>query len=115
MSELNNFIKPFNENNTNNILKKKDKKDKQGILKKDIEEMNYKNFYENNIILIKLKHENLKYIAKKFGLKFSGTKQVLVDRIEIFFNRTKNIIKIQSNLVIIDIIIYCHVYLYFIY
>jgi hypothetical protein len=97
MSELNNCIKPFNENDTNNIFEKKEKKEKKELSTKEIDKIDYKFFYKNNVFLLKLKLDELKYIAKKFSLKFSGTKQVLVDRIELFFYRTKNIIKIQSN------------------
>jgi hypothetical protein len=95
MSEINNNIKIIKENITNKKLKKKE--NEELVPSKEVIELDYKYFFKNNVSLIRFKLDDLKYIAKKNSLRFSGKKQVLVSRIELFFNKTKNAIKIQSN------------------
>lgn len=63
-------------------------------ISKKVQQINYDSA---NILFHKLKVHELKYISKKYGLKFSGTKKILIDRIVDLFNKTKPVVKIQSQ------------------
>ena len=67
------------------------------INKPSIEELNYTNFFKSNMTLTKYKIPELKAFAKKNNMHISGTKQVLIDRITMFFIYTKNAIIIQRR------------------
>jgi hypothetical protein len=54
------------------------------------------NYFKNKINLSKMKVKELKEIAKKYKIKITATKPVLIERIQIYFKRLKNIILIQS-------------------
>jgi len=114
-----NNIKPINilntfQNNEQNLIQntieKNDNKDedkhekkhekkvkKEIIIKESVKSLDYKYYFKNEIIINNYKLEELKYISKKFHLKSSGKKQILVERIKKFFIETKNAIIIQSN------------------
>lgn len=62
--------------------------------KKEI--ISYIEYYKKQIDLTKYKIPELKIIAKYNGLHVSGTKKILIDRIEIYFRQSKYAVKIQS-------------------
>lgn len=59
-------------------------------------EYSYKDYLNKKINLYKFKIPQLKTIAKKNKLHITGTKGVLIERIEKHFNNVHNIIKIQK-------------------
>jgi hypothetical protein len=61
-----------------------------------IDEIDHYYFSKNKVELLKYKIDELKFIAKKYGLRFSGTKPVLSDRIKTYFTRSKSAVIIQS-------------------
>jgi hypothetical protein len=65
-------------------------------IKKSVRDIDYISFYRDNVQLNKLKVDELKYIAKRHTLKFSGTKIVLIERILQLFKTTRPAVKIQS-------------------
>lgn len=83
-----------NENLEKKIKAKRVKKDVE--LSKSAQELTYENYFKNQTLLSKYKLDELKYIAKKHKLKFSGTKKVLIERIGELFLKIKNAVKIQS-------------------
>lgn len=90
-------IQPVNIfNEVSNVTKKPKEKKKPIEISKTVKDMDYVTYYRNNINLNKLKIDDLKYISKKHGLKYSGTKNVLIDRIVALFKSTKPAVKIQS-------------------
>ena len=89
-------IENIKENEKNNTIIKKVKKIKNEEISKTAIDMNYKVYYKNKSALQKFKLFEIKYIAKKNGLKFSGTKKILIERIKEFYLRTYNTVKIQS-------------------
>jgi hypothetical protein len=78
------------------IKKAMPEKKKPRELTKSVRDMTYITYYNNNIQLSKFKIDELKHISKKHGLKYSGTKKVLIERIEKLFHSTKPAVKIQS-------------------
>lgn len=68
------------------------KQPKPLTIKVDISYQNYKN---NTIEFNKYKLPELKDALKKYNLKISGKKEVLIERLETHFNKTFNIIKLQ--------------------
>jgi hypothetical protein len=72
---------------------------KKTVKKKDSKnehvEITYENYTKNILALSSYKIPELKEVAKELGLRFSGTKQVLIDRIENQFKSTKYAIRIQ--------------------
>jgi len=70
-------------------VKKKDCKNEQV-------KITYENYTKNIIALSSYKIPELKEVAKELGLRFSGTKQVLIDRIENYFNAAKYAIRVQK-------------------
>ena len=62
-----------------------------------LRDMDYNYFFRNAVQLNKLKLDELKHIAKMHNLKFSGTKSVLADRINVLFQSTKPAVKIQAR------------------
>lgn len=78
---------------------KKNKKSSQPIKKKepiDKKAINYKNYIDNSITLTSYKLPELKNAAKNIRLPVSGKKELLIARLEVFFNNTKNTIIIQK-------------------
>jgi len=75
----------------------------QAKVKKEItvsacaKEMDHRRFMKDRTPLKAFKLDDLKYIAKKHALKFSGTKPVLIDRITDHFKRTYYATKIQAR------------------
>jgi len=59
--------------------------------------VSYNDYFKKNIVLKKYKIPELKQIAKQNKIQVSGTKPVLIERIETFFNKCKKIQKIQST------------------
>ena len=57
--------------------------------------LTYKDFYKNKTDLKKYKIPELKAIAKHYTLYVTGTKPILISRIETYFNQIVNSIKIQ--------------------
>ena len=57
---------------------------------------NHKDLFNRKVELRSFKIPELKAIAKKNNLHVSGTKPILIERIETHFNRTKNVILIQK-------------------
>jgi hypothetical protein len=68
------------------------------IKKKDISnnDINYQNYYNEKIILKKYKIPDLKHAAKKYKLHISGSKKLLINRLETYFNNCHYAIKIQK-------------------
>lgn len=54
------------------------------------------NYFKNKINLSKMKVKELKEIAKKYKIKITATKLVLIERIQMYFKRLKHIIITQS-------------------
>jgi hypothetical protein len=85
----------LNEDNITNefipkqTIKKYNKTKSEGLL-------NYSDYFKKKITLKDYKIPDLKIIAKQHGLHVSGTKPILIDRIQTHFNRTKTIIIIQA-------------------
>ena len=77
-----------------NIVKCKKKKTVE--ISKTAKELDYVNYFRNNVQLNKLKLHELKYIAKHNALKITGTKTILIERISELFKLTKPVVKIQS-------------------
>ena len=77
-------------------IKKKSEKKKTVEISKTVKELNYVNYFRNNVHLNKLKLDELKYIAKHNALKITGTKTILIGRISELFKLTKPVVKIQS-------------------
>ena len=71
-------------------------KKKSMEIKRSVRDMNYISFFRDNVQLTKLKVDELKYIAKRHALKFSGTKPALIERIAQLFKTTLPAVKIQS-------------------
>jgi SAP domain len=63
----------------------------------DKHNINYHEYYSKNIDLKKYKIPELKSIAKQNGLHISGTKKILIQRIQTHFCNSKHIIKMQAN------------------
>jgi len=84
------------EKNTASLVSKPKKEKKIREMSKITYEIDYKYFFKNKPDLRTFKLDELKFIAKKYHLKFSGTKPILIDRITHFFIKTREIIKIQS-------------------
>lgn len=61
------------------------------------DELSYLDFYKNNVDISKLKLVQLKNIARKNKLPMSGTKPILINRIENFFMRSKSSSLIQKK------------------
>ena len=80
----------------NKIEEQKQKKNKIKEIKKEVKNIDYITFFRDKIQLNKLKIDELKFLCKKNGLKFSGKKKVLSDRVEDLFKKTKPAVKIQS-------------------
>ena len=76
--------------------KKKSEKKKAVEISKTAKELDYMNYFRNNVQLNKLKLHELKYIAKHNTLKITGTKTILIERISELFKLTKPVVKIQS-------------------
>jgi hypothetical protein len=72
------------------IRKKSEKKTK------DYTEISYDNFIKNKIYLTKYKLPELKTALKNHNLKISGKKDILIERLESYFNNTKRVLQIQS-------------------
>jgi hypothetical protein len=79
---------------TENVVKYKKKKTVE--ICKTAKELDYVNYFRNNVLLNKFKLDELKYIAKHNALKITGTKTVLIERISELFKLTKPVVKIQS-------------------
>jgi hypothetical protein len=85
------------ENKNENKDDKKNKKvKKEIIIKESVKILDHKSFCKNKTILNTYKLDELKFVAKKFCLKFSGNKQILIERIKKFFIETNNAIIIQT-------------------
>ena len=100
------FQQNFTGNKPNNLLNqlteeitcvKNSPKKKPIDIKKSVQDLNYISFFRDNIQLNKLKLDELKYVAKKHTLKFSGTKTVLIERLNTLFKATKPAVQIQST------------------
>lgn len=59
-------------------------------------EISYNNYINNLIDLKKCKLPELKSALKKYNLKISGKKEVLIERLETYFKKTKNSITVQK-------------------
>jgi len=83
---------------TENVVKSKKKPERKKTVEisKTVKELNYVNYFHNNVQLNKFKLDELKYIAKHNTLKITGTKTVLIERISELFKLTKPVVKIQS-------------------
>lgn len=93
---MNVFSKPINDTDASNkiIVDNKSNTDKVFVKKENI--LTYKKWIESGINLNKYKIKDLKPICKNYKLKCSGCKQDIINRIEDFFKKTINSIKIQS-------------------
>lgn len=80
----------------NKLKQQKKKNEIKKEIKKEVKNINYITFFRYKIQLTKLKIDELKFLCKKNGLKFSGTKKVLSDRIEDLFKKTNPAVKIQT-------------------
>ncbi len=60
-------------------------------------ELTYQNYINNNINFKLFSLFDIKTVCKKYKLKISGTKTVLITRLEYIFIKNKSVIKIQSN------------------
>jgi hypothetical protein len=106
---MNVFSKPINDTDSNNkiVVHNTNNTNKVFIKKEDI--LNYKDWEKSDTKLSKYKIKDLKPICKYYKLKCSGCKQELINRIEDFFKKTINSIKIQSlwrkRLVLLSIIL----------
>lgn len=58
--------------------------------------LSYKDFFNNNVLLKKYKIPELKVIAKQYKIPITGTKIILIKRIENHFDHIKNAICIQK-------------------
>ena len=87
IEKVENTIKP-----TKTKAPRDTKTPKPVTIKIDISYQNYKN---NTIEFNKYKLPELKDALKKYNLKISGKKEVLIERLETHFNKTFNIIKLQ--------------------
>lgn len=58
--------------------------------------LSYEDYIQNKVLLNKYKLPELKTINKQYNLNITGTKKVLIKRIEDYFFRNKNAIKIQK-------------------
>lgn len=58
-------------------------------------DLDVETYYRNNVSLKKYKLPELKRIAKQYKIKVTGTKPVLIDRIQFYFLEWKNAIKVQ--------------------
>ena len=58
--------------------------------------LNYKDYFKKNLTLKAYKIPQLKMIAKHHGLRVTGTKPILIERIKDLFNKTKHVVKIQT-------------------
>jgi hypothetical protein len=63
--------------------------------KKDVNEITYVDFIKKTINLASFKLQELKDALKKHNLKISGKKELLVERLDLHFNRTFHAQKIQ--------------------
>ena len=72
--------------------KSKKNKEKSKVSQKEI---SYENFKNKSIILRKYKIPDLKKAAKSFKLPISGSKPVLINRLELYFHKIKSTILIQ--------------------
>jgi hypothetical protein len=63
---------------------------------KNILNISYENFVKSKVILKTYKIPELKKAAKKFNLHISGTKKILIQRLEEYFNKCKKSIVIQK-------------------
>jgi hypothetical protein len=83
---------------TNDISLNKNKttKIKKPKVKEESKEINYINFNKNVINLKSFKLLELKQAAKKHKLHVTGTKPVIIERLEYFFKNTNQSIKIQA-------------------
>lgn len=89
-NSISNEFEPVEKNKPKNFrnIKKKEPIDKIAI--------NYKNYIDKSIILTSYKLPELKNAAKNIRLPVSGKKELLIARLEVFFNNTKNAITIQK-------------------
>ena len=88
----------INEFKSNNQVKPKNKTPKR--TKKIIEnkhEITFENYYKHNITLSIYKLPELKDTARKCKINISGTKQILIERIEKHFDKIKKAHIIQKN------------------
>jgi hypothetical protein len=90
-------------NSTQKVIDENNDTKKNTLKNKKIEEVskaaldiNYIVHFKNPTLLQKFKLFEVKHIAKKHGLKFSGTKKILIERINDFFLKTLSTVKIQS-------------------
>jgi hypothetical protein len=58
--------------------------------------LDYNDYFKKKVALKEYKIPDLKIIAKQHNLLVGGTKPMLIDRIEKYFDKTKNAIKIQT-------------------
>ena len=96
LSPISNSVRNCIEDSCLDRSKKKSEKKKTIEINKTVKELNYVNYFRNNVQLNKLKLDELKYIAKHNALKITGTKTILIDRISELFKLTKPVVKIQS-------------------
>ncbi len=60
-------------------------------------EITYENYMANRINLAKCKLPELKSAAKRYKLHVSGKKELLIERIQKYYNNTKSAIKLQTT------------------
>ena len=58
--------------------------------------LSWKKFFNDKIDLFKYKNKELKEVLKHYKLHVTGKKSILVERLVTYFNKIKNIIKLQS-------------------
>ena len=93
---MNVFSKPINDTNATNkiVNNNKSNTDKVFIKKEDI--ITYKDWKNSDKKLAAYTLKDLKPVCKYYKLRCSGKKKDIIDRIEEFFKKTINSIKIQS-------------------
>jgi len=72
--------------------KKKEKKEKKEI----IVNLHYQEYFDKNIVLKKYKLPELKSIVRQYKLPITGNKNILIERIENYFQRMKSAKRIQK-------------------
>jgi len=87
--------KPQYTNEFINVKNKEEKKPKTKVQSLKLE-LSFSNYFKNNIVLKKYKIVQLKEIAKYNKLHISGSKPVLIERIQLFFEKSVTCSKIQK-------------------